>query len=265
MEHDWLIFLFRQVDQPPVFLRDVLGRSRYKYNELRSSRMSILISSIVLIRKLCIFITQDFKTELPSQLELVQRPILDSLGPAELAREALLYLEGTLTTFPSAFTDFLRVVRDLTSIKLDHLPMLWTSSFSGPFSWSQGGRDPQKKVFKDLLKCILLNANPNPIVNWLGGYFAMKRDTNVSWAKPPEPNSAASVETPFVGRISLLREYGGKNRCFAIPSSFCQFALYPIHLYMFKILRTLPSDFTHDQQEFRRQLYAGRWGTSTRS
>lgn len=60
------------------------------------------------------------------------------------------------------------------------------------------------------------------------------------------------------GRISILREYGGKIRCFAIPSIVTQLALYVIHKQIFRIFRTLSSDYTHDQSLFRFHYYSGK-------
>ena len=56
------------------------------------------------------------------------------------------------------------------------------------------------------------------------------------------------------GRLAVLRETGGKLRVFAIPSAYTQLALYPLHKCLFELLSILPSDFTHDQLEFRRLL-----------
>lgn len=61
------------------------------------------------------------------------------------------------------------------------------------------------------------------------------------------------------GRLAVLRETGGKLRVFAIPSAYTQLALYPLHKCLFELLSILPSDFTHDQLEFRRLLFSGKW------
>lgn len=56
----------------------------------------------------------------------------------------------------------------------------------------------------------------------------------------------------------MLREYGGKDRVFAIPSAWNQFALYPLHRWGLHFLALLPSDYTMDQLKFRRLFYEGK-------
>lgn len=66
---------------------------------------------------------------------------------------------------------------------------------------------------------------------------------------------------PFApsGRLSLLREYGGKQRVFAIPSASVQIVLYPIHDRIFELFGSLPSDYTMDQNRFRRDMIYGKF------
>lgn len=53
------------------------------------------------------------------------------------------------------------------------------------------------------------------------------------------------------GRLALLREYGGKQRIFAIPPASVQVTLKPIHDRLMELLGSLPSDYTMDQNRFR--------------
>lgn len=95
---------------------------------------------------------------------------------------------------------------------------------------------------------------------------AAKRATLLSDRPAGQPGSSIShppgvnVRSKASGRISLLRELGGKDRCFAIPSVYTQYALYPVHLALFELLRAIPSDFTHDQSKFRMLVSSGNWG-----
>lgn len=63
-----------------------------------------------------------------------------------------------------------------------------------------------------------------------------------------------------LGRISILRELGGKVRLFAIGSYLQQLALKPVHDLAFSILKALPSDFTHNQNLFSQRLVSGFYG-----
>lgn len=48
-------------------------------------------------------------------------------------------------------------------------------------------------------------------------------------------------------------------RVFAIPGSGVQQILKPIHDSIFGLLKTLPCDYTHDQNRFRYDLIRGKW------
>lgn len=61
------------------------------------------------------------------------------------------------------------------------------------------------------------------------------------------------------GRLSLLREYGGKQRIFAIPAAPVQIVLRPIHDVIFSLFGDLSSDYTMDQSRFRRDMVRGKW------
>jgi hypothetical protein len=52
----------------------------------------------------------------------------------------------------------------------------------------------------------------------------------------------------FLGKVSLKYEAAGKIRVFAIADYWTQFALRPMHDWMFSILKTLPADGTFDQE-----------------
>lgn len=62
-----------------------------------------------------------------------------------------------------------------------------------------------------------------------------------------------------VGRLSLLREFGGKLRVVAIPQASTQAALKPIHDRLFELFELIPSDYTHDQLRFRRDIMSGKY------
>lgn len=64
------------------------------------------------------------------------------------------------------------------------------------------------------------------------------------------------------GRLAVLREFGGKIRVFAIPSSITQLALYPLHAVLFSFFELLPSDFTHNQNRFKNLVLSGRWASN---
>jgi len=52
----------------------------------------------------------------------------------------------------------------------------------------------------------------------------------------------------FLGKVSLKFEAAGKIRVFAIADYWTQFALRPMHDWMFSVLKTLPGDGTFDQE-----------------
>jgi hypothetical protein len=55
-----------------------------------------------------------------------------------------------------------------------------------------------------------------------------------------------SMVSPF-GQFAIKREAAGKIRVFALVDSITQSVMKPIHLGLFKILRSLPNDGTFDQ------------------
>lgn len=52
---------------------------------------------------------------------------------------------------------------------------------------------------------------------------------------------------PILGRLSVRHEPMGKERVFAIPDWWTQMALKPLHENVFRLLRKIPQDGTHDQ------------------
>lgn len=59
---------------------------------------------------------------------------------------------------------------------------------------------------------------------------------------------AESESTPIHSKLSIKREFGGKDRVFAIVDYYSQLVLKPLHDAMFKILESLSSDYTYDQE-----------------
>jgi hypothetical protein len=55
-----------------------------------------------------------------------------------------------------------------------------------------------------------------------------------------------SMVSPF-GQFAIKREAAGKIRVFALVDSITQSVMKPVHLGLFKILRSLPNDGTFDQ------------------
>lgn len=107
-----------------------------------------------------------------------------------------------------------------------------------------------------------------PLIRYFHGrakalIFETRYQTTESGLTTETLNPGPPPEAVTLGRISLLREYGGKVRCFAIPSAITQFALFPIHKELFKVLNALESDFTFDQGKFRLLMQAGKWGYHT--
>lgn len=73
-------------------------------------------------------------------------------------------------------------------------------------------------------------------------------------------------ETYHIGQLSLKNEPAGKVRVFAMVDAWTQNLLEPLHLLLFKFLRSLPNDGTFDQNaSFRRcqdksKLYSCSYG-----
>jgi hypothetical protein len=63
----------------------------------------------------------------------------------------------------------------------------------------------------------------------------------------PLPKGKANGMSKLVGRLGLLEEAAGKVRVFAFVDPFTQWALFPFHRYLFKILNTNKMDGTFDQ------------------
>jgi hypothetical protein len=64
----------------------------------------------------------------------------------------------------------------------------------------------------------------------------------------PRRHDAGSGHPLMLGKLAFLREAAGKVRVVAIVDSFRQWLLEPVHLYLFKLLKSLPADATFDQQ-----------------
>jgi hypothetical protein len=58
--------------------------------------------------------------------------------------------------------------------------------------------------------------------------------------------SKSSMKNPF-GQFAIKKEAAGKIRVFALVDSITQSVMKPLHLGLFKILRSLPNDGTFDQ------------------
>jgi hypothetical protein len=58
--------------------------------------------------------------------------------------------------------------------------------------------------------------------------------------------SKSSMENPF-GQFAIKEEAAGKVRVFALVDSITQSVMKPLHLGLFKVLRSLPNDGTFDQ------------------
>jgi hypothetical protein len=57
--------------------------------------------------------------------------------------------------------------------------------------------------------------------------------------------SGADSTTP--GHISFIQEAGCKARVVAVPNTWCQFIFEPLHLYLDKLIQSLPGSAVHDQ------------------
>jgi hypothetical protein len=57
------------------------------------------------------------------------------------------------------------------------------------------------------------------------------------------------MQTPRfpVGKLGIKEEAAGKVRVFAMVDAWTQWVLYPIHKYIFKLLRRIPMDGTFNQ------------------
>lgn len=84
-------------------------------------------------------------------------------------------------------------------------------------------------------------------------------DLKELFATPGLPPAHGTDSRFPLGRLALLREFGGKLRIFAIPGAGAQVALKPIHDALFAFLESLPSDYTHDQLRFRRDFLSGKF------
>lgn len=68
--------------------------------------------------------------------------------------------------------------------------------------------------------------------------------------------SDASIETSYVGQLSLKEEAAGKVRVFAMVDVWTQSILKPMHDHLFSILKRIPNDGTFDQRAAVRRCFA---------
>jgi hypothetical protein len=240
-EVQWLQFLSRTVKVPPTVVSDVLGLGPVKYDILRSARIAPLVSSLITFRKVLCFSIQDLNVELPSQFADIQH----------VQKDVGAFVAGELTTFLGSLRRSVSLeVKSLIKIMSTKsprfkFPTLWTSSFSGRHAWCNLSKDP---ILASALKLI-------------GVTYGEQVLDNVKRLLGSDLDSKILKDGDHVtpkGRIAILREYGGKIRCFAIPSALSQMALYPIHKQIFKLFRSLSSDYTFNQNLFRIHLYSGK-------
>jgi len=136
-------------------------------------------------------------------------------------------------------------------------PMLWTSSYSGPTAWKNLGVDVLTSSAQKLIEATHAQIPwvKDPTFKYSSGEVVSGHELYTCGGKTMlSEHFVSAVPT---GRISVLREYGGKLRCFAIPSTLTQYALKPIHDSIFRLLSKFPSDFTFDQNRFRRLVVSG--------
>jgi len=62
-------------------------------------------------------------------------------------------------------------------------------------------------------------------------------------------NECQSENDPNHSKLSIKREYGGKDRVFAIFDYYSQVALRPLHKAMNRLLQRIPQDFTFNQED----------------
>lgn len=136
----------------------------------------------------------------------------------------------------------------------ENLPSL-DNSYEFTVTSSHGGRLHSSRINSDLISRVQRKFSKKVLSNPKIYPFQIFVDDQIVTITRAEPQGV-----PFLapkGRFSILREQGGKVRVFAIPSAFGQYILKPVHNWIFDGLRVLESDFTHDQNEFRRNYFSG--------
>jgi hypothetical protein len=205
------------------------------------------------MRKALIFVLEDLEHDLPSQFGHIER--IETESDRERHRSLSFNLMHSVRAFLLGDGPYEKPVKRLQAMReLPPVvyPMLWTSSYGGRKAWTQFDNDPLCSEHLEMLSYSFDDATLDAILDFRfpSSDFECLRDSSGVESPPP------------VGRISVLREYGGKNRCFAIPSSWCQLSLFSLHSVLFKFLESLPSDFTHNQNRFRVLLQTGYYGSN---
>jgi len=57
------------------------------------------------------------------------------------------------------------------------------------------------------------------------------------------------VQTLYVGKLSVVKDQAGKSRVVGITNYWVQVALFPLHKALFRLLKMIPMDGTHNQTE----------------
>jgi len=87
--------------------------------------------------------------------------------------------------------------------------------------------------------------------NKLIGHGALERQSKIPVGKDRFPIignfDPSKVQSPILGRLVNLREAAGKIRTIAIVDPITQWVLKPLHLWLFNIVKRIPSDGTFDQ------------------